>query len=80
MQRIAGALAIAMAIVFGSPAAAQSLTVYGRLYPEVIWTRMTGSTQPGTPVSTIAAAPNGETFSSIFKMDSSNSRLGFRGD
>ena len=80
MQRIAGALAIAMAIVFGSPAAAQSLTVYGRLYPEVIWTRMTGSTQPGTPVSTLAAAPTGETFSNVVKMDSSNSRLGFRGD
>lgn len=73
-------LFVATAIALPAGAAAQSVTVYGRLYPEVVWTRMTGSTQPGTSVSTLAAPLTGETFSSVVKMDSSNSRLGFRGD
>jgi predicted porin len=74
--------ALAAAVLIGLPAvvAAQSVTLYGRLYPEVIWTRTTGGTQPGTPVSTLAGALTGETFANVVKMDSSNSRLGFRGD
>jgi predicted porin len=80
MNRIAGVLAGAVALGIGATAAAQSVTLYGRLYPELIWTRTTGSTPPGTPVSTLAAAPTGETFANIAKMDSSNSRLGFRGE
>jgi len=75
-------LAWAAAGMAGIPpmASAQSVTLYGRLYPEVIWTRMTGATQPGTALSTLAGKPTGEGFASVAKMDSSNSRFGIRGD
>ena len=68
------------ALLAAASAAAQTVTVYGRLYPEVVWARMTGSTQPGTEVSTLAQPPTGETFDDIVRVDSSNSRLGFRGE
>src|SRR5689334_12365253 len=80
MQRIGLALAMLGVSVLASDAAAQSVTIYGRLYPELIWTRMTGATQPGTPVSTLASKPTGESFSNVWKMDASNSRLGVRGE
>jgi predicted porin len=72
-------LAVAVVVV-AHPAAAQSVAIYGRLYPEVIWTRMTGATPAGTKVSTLASAPTGEGFSNVVKVDSSNSRFGFRGE
>ena len=75
-----GAIVALAAVVVATPAIAQTVTVYGRLYPEIVWTRMTGSTQPGSEVSTIAQPPTGETFDNIVRMDSSNSRLGFRGE
>ena len=68
------------AVMAAAPATAQTVTIYGRLYPEVVWTRMTGSTPPGAEVSTLAQPPSGETFDNIVRMDSSNSRLGFRGE
>ena len=68
------------ALMAAASAAAQTVTVYGRLFPEVVWVRMTGSTQPGTEVSTLAQPPTGETFDNNVQMDSSNSRLGFRGE
>jgi len=80
MERFARALGVALPLALSLPAAAQSVQVYGRLYPEVIWTRMTGATAPGTPLSTLAAPPTGDSFTSVVKMDSSNSRMGFRGD
>jgi predicted porin len=80
MQRTTRALAFAIAMASSASAAGQTVTLYGRLYPEVVWTRMTGATAPGTPVSTLASAPTGETFASVVKMDSSNSRMGFRGE
>jgi len=65
----------------GSEASAQSMTLYGRLYPELILTRMTGATAPGaTGLSTLAGAPSGASFDSVTKMDASNSRLGVRGE
>jgi predicted porin len=73
-------VALALTIVLPGVAAAQSVTVYGRLYPEVVWTRMTGATAPGTPLSTLAQPATGESFGGIVKMDSSNSRMGFRGE
>lgn len=76
-------LAIAGLSAVPGAAAAQSasVTIYGRLYPEVIHTRMTGATAPGTAgLSTLAGTPTGETFDSVVKMDASNSRLGFRGE
>lgn len=80
MQRkclLAFAVAVATA---GADATAQSLTLYGRLYPEVVWTRMSGATPVGAPVSTLAGKPTGEGFSNVVKMDSSNSRFGLRGE
>ena len=80
MKRFTRALAFAFPLALATAAAAQSVQVYGRLYPEVIYTRMTGATAPGTTLSTLAAPPTGDSFASVVKMDSSNSRMGFRGD
>lgn len=80
MKPHAPALALAVSLATSLPASAQYAQVYGRLYPEVIWTRMTGATPAGTPLSTLASPPTGDAFSSVVKMDSSNSRMGFRGD
>jgi len=79
------ALGLAMAGLAAVPAAAAaqsaSVTIYGRLYPEVIHTRMSGATAPATTgLSTLAGTLTGETFDSVVKMDASNSRLGFRGE
>jgi predicted porin len=80
MQPYARALAFAVSLSMSAPAAAQYAQVYGRLYPEVIWTRMTGATPPGTPLSTLASPATGDSFAGVVKMDSSNSRMGFRGE
>jgi predicted porin len=80
MSRARRAIFALAALMAAAPAAAQTVTVYGRLFPEVVWVRMTGSTQPGTDVSTLAQPPTGETFDNNVQMDSSNSRLGFRGE
>lgn len=62
-------------------AAAQSFTVYGRLYPELVLTRMTGATAPGTTgLSTLAGTPGGTGFDHVTKVDASNSRFGIRGE
>ena len=75
------AFLIAAAADAGNEAAAQSFTLYGRLYPELILTRMTGATAPGaTGLSTLAGAPSGASFDSVTKMDASNSRLGVRAE
>jgi len=71
---------VTLAVGFPAWADAQSVTVYGRLYPEEIWTRTTGATASGSPVSTLAQPPTGETFANVVKMDSSNSRIGLRGE
>jgi predicted porin len=80
MQRFTRTLALAIPIALSSPVAAQTATIYGRLYPELVWLRMTGATQPGESLSTLASRPTGESISSVARMDSSNSRMGFRGD
>ena len=69
----------AVAAMVGSDAAAQAVALYGRLYPEVVWARMSGATPAGAAVSTLAAKPTGDGFSNVVKMDSSNSRFGIRG-
>ena len=76
-------LAIALAGIAGAPmlASAQSasVTLYGRLYPEINFARMTGPTAPGSGVSTLTGPPTGESFGTITKLDASNSRFGLRG-
>jgi predicted porin len=79
MRVDARALAVALS-VFALPAAAQSVQVYGRLYPELVWTRITGATGAGSEVSTLASPPGGVSISSAAQIDSSNSRMGLRGD
>src|SRR4029079_6804710 len=80
MSRANRAIFALAAVMAAAPATAQTVTVYGRLYPEVVWTRMTASTHTGAEISTPAPPPSGETFDNIVRMDSSNSRLGFRGE
>ena len=56
------------------------VTVYGKIYPEILWVTSSGATAAGTPTCTICGAAEGE--NAIVKrneMESSNSRLGFRG-
>jgi len=60
--------------------AADGVTIYGKLYPEIVSTRGSGATAAGTTVATIAATPSGSgAILSSLTMQSSNSRLGFRG-
>ena len=60
--------------------AADGVTLYGKLYPEVVSTRGSGATATGSAVATIAATPSGSNaIQSSMTMQSSNTRLGFRG-
>jgi predicted porin len=64
-------LALAVGAAFAAPALAQtsgsSLEIYGRLYPEVTWAEITGSTNPAN------------NFAPRLMVETSNSRIGFRG-
>src|SRR3954463_12598004 len=54
--------------------------MYGKLYPEIVRQNGSGATQAGSTVATYAAAPTGaEAIITRNEMESSNSRLGFRG-
>ena len=56
------------------------VVLYGKVYPEIIWVSSSGATSAGTPTCSICGAAAGE--NAIIKrseMESSNSRLGFRG-
>lgn len=56
------------------------VTIYGKLYPEIVSTRGSGATAAGTAVATIAGTPSGSgDILSTYTMESNNSRLGFRG-
>jgi len=73
-------LAVALAVAATPLAApAQNVTIYGRLYPEFNFNRMTGATAPTSTVSTLTGRPTGETFGTVDKLDASNSRFGLRG-
>lgn len=76
------AIAIAVAASCCAPMAAQAqsnVTVYGKLYPELVHVDISGATAKGVAVSTLAAAPAGAADFTQTTMDSPNSRLGFRG-
>lgn len=80
---VAGACAIPFAAYADDDddtGAADGVTIYGKLYPEVVSTTGSGATAAGTKVATIAGTPsgNGNILSSL-TMQSSNTRLGFRG-
>lgn len=56
------------------------VTLYGKVYPELVWPSGSGATAAGTTTCTICGTPEGE--NSIVKrteMESSNSRFGVRG-
>ena len=76
------ALVLALAGIVGAPLAhaqSASVTIYGRLYPEIGVSRTTGATPAGTPVSTLVSAPTGLDLAKLYQENTSNSRLGFRG-
>src|SRR2546426_7894308 len=60
------ALAVAVGTLFVAPAAQAQITfgndqigtmqIYGKLYPQFQWSSTNGTTQPGTPVSTLVAS------------------------
>jgi hypothetical protein len=59
---------LAVALALGATplvAPAQNVTIYGRLYPEFNFNRMTGATSPTSSVSTLTARPTGENFGTI---------------
>ena len=91
-----GALAVAVGGLFIAPAAQAQITFgkeqigtvqfYGRLYPELMWSKTSGATGVCTGcVSTMAATSGNITAAGVdqsthFGVQTSNSRLGFRGE
>ena len=77
------ALVLAVAGIVGAPMAAHaqsaSVTIYGRLYPEIGYSKTSGATPVGTAVSTLVSAPTGENLASLYQENTSNSRFGLRG-
>jgi len=73
--------AVSFAKAEGKESDADSVVeLYGRIYPELIREKGNGATEAGAAVSTLAASPTGK--SGIIErneMESSNSRLGVRG-
>jgi predicted porin len=82
-------LAVAVGAAFTLPLAAQaqtSVTVYGKLYPQINSMRLSGGTAPGTAVSSLttplaatAAGASARAGRNVLLMESANSRIGFRG-
>jgi predicted porin len=76
-------IAVAVAAAFSSPLVVQAqtnVTVYGKLYPHVASIRTSGATPVGTAnMSSLSSAPTGARSSKQTVMQSSNSRIGFRG-
>jgi predicted porin len=90
------AIALAVGAMFVAPAAYSQIqfgndtigTVqfYGKLYPQVIWAKSSGATQPGDSVSTLVSTSGTLTGAAVadsgrrIAVDSQNSYLGFRGE
>jgi len=90
------ALFVAVGALFAAPAVQAQITFgnetigtvqfYGRLYPQLQWSNADGSTPAGATVSTMAAtsgvnpAPSVGDQGTHFGVQTSNSRLGFRGE
>src|SRR5919197_2513345 len=72
-------------IVFGNETIG-TMQIYGRLYPELMWSKTSGATGVCTGcVSTMAATSGNNTTAGVdqgshFGVQTSNSRLGFRGE
>jgi len=89
------ALALAVGALFVAPVAHAQITfgndtigtvqIYGRLYPQLQWSKADGATAAGSTISTMAAtsgtlATSGVNSGTHFGVQTSNSRLGFRGE
>ncbi len=91
------AIALAVGALFAAPAAHAQITfgnesigtlqLYGKVYPQWAYAKGTGSTQPGTGVSTLAVGTGGLTTGAAvsdhgarYSVDSSNSYFGIRGE
>jgi predicted porin len=75
-------IAVAVSAAFGLPLAAQaqtSVTVFGKLYPQITNIRTSGASPVGTVVSPLSLAATGAASTRQTVMQSSNSRIGFRG-
>jgi predicted porin len=76
------AAAIAVAASLCAPLAAQAqsnVTIYGKLYPQLVHADISGATGTGVVVSRLSATPVGGADYTTNTEDSPNSRLGFRG-
>lgn len=80
MKKLPLVLALSAASI-GTLASAQSVSVYGRLYPYLNAEKASGATATGTPVATLAATPAGPSAiaGGIKGMAAGNSNLGFKG-
>ena len=88
MQKKALVLALGTALAMSTAHAAKDnwdgpdsvVTMYGKLYPEVNYPKGEGATDKGVVTCTICAAPTGaNSIISRTEMESSNSRIGWRG-
>jgi predicted porin len=74
-----GLLASMLCLPLACHAQESSVTIYGKLYPEMTRVGTSGATAAGTPVATLGVAPTGATLSSQVELESSDSWFGFRG-
>jgi predicted porin len=76
-------IAVAVAGTLGLPLAAQaqetSVQIYGKLYPQITNMRLGDASPVGTAVSTLSIPATGLAGSNVTGLESTNSRLGFRG-
>lgn len=82
MSKNLGRLTLAAGVLrlpFQCHAQGSTVTVYGKLYPQISTVRTTGATAPGTGVSTLGVAPSGIDIDSKMRMEASDSWFGFRG-
>ena len=77
------AVALAVAGALGTPVAAmaQSVQVYGKVYPQLAYQKGSGATAAGSSVSTLTdpAQLNSAQLKGRFSQEANNSRIGFRG-
>jgi predicted porin len=64
---------------FQCHAQGSTVTVYGKLYPQITNVRTTGASAPGTAVSTLGVTPSGIDIDNKMQMEASDSWFGFRG-
>ena len=77
------AVALAVAGALGTPVAAmaQNVQVYGKLYPQLAYSKSSGATASGSSVSTLTdpAQLDSANLKGRFAQEANNTRIGFRG-